>query len=932
MKLTRKEFLKLSAGAAVTAGSGIPFLTSCSSGKTAVEHDRVNSVLCPFCAAGCSVLVYSLEGNPIFITGDKKDPATGGYLCSRAFSLIELYRSKDRLKKVQYRAPFSGRWEFISYEDAVSRISAKIKKTRDESFIYNANGVEVNRIESITAVAGANLTNEELFSFTRFCRILGIADVGTDHLIKSGSKNRILQNLLGYGAEPNPVIDIINSNIIIMLGADPAEDAGIYMHYIDRAKQRGAEFINIDILFTKSAVPGDHFVQIKPATDLVFLNAVIHFILNNDLFDRDYASRYTEAGNILHREFFFNKVSGLFSGFNLSTSEYTDKSSWSYELDKRGNPQIDEELRDSHSVLSILKNITSDYSPAAVRDICGIDPEQFLKIAEIIGGSFSKNKKVSFILGSGVLDQNQSDSIMHAVLIIQLLLGNIGTPGGGVYSVEKYGNFQSLNDFIPDWSSLPGNIPLPVADEIRKDLSYKAYAYNNRSVTNFEDSVNYYSEFENISSSLLRAFYGTDLEVEHVYKWLPKSGSGFDSSKFISSLENLKYKGAFFLNSGFDAFINGSLPPEKLLSNLEWAVVTSCFNSGLTEFWKTDYEKCGTEVFLFPSEMLPWKKGTVTNISRKIRKTGLDSDLSPLPDAVNIFADIHDALKSVYSAGEGAFPEPVNMSAVIKSSERILELISGYDNDKKLTSGFELNAESSISGNHLYSGIIQGSKNKLTDYSGRKSGKINGTGFFLDNRNGYTWPCNTVYLYNKISVDKGLTHYNADIHDTKYDVTDGLENGVDKNPFIMTSSGKASLLFMNSAYTPFPVYYDFIRQKSGITVFPFRNGKVRRLNYVFRSSNIQLPVVFINRSDGCLLNQSKMFLQINGSNLLYTENEDVFTFFKETGFRTVKEKMLSDGEYIILKNSTEISDLIANGSLNMQSRTKHIILNITVKS
>ncbi len=922
MKLTRKEFLKVSATAAVAAGSGVSFLSSCADVKPDVKYDKVSAVQCPFCASGCSMLLYFQNNKPAFITGDKNDPVTKGYLCQRAFSLIEILQSKNRVKKISYRAPFATQWQDIDYATAAAKISQKIKDTRDSSFIYNENGVEVNRLDSIAAVAGNNLTNEELFCFTRFCRILGIANVGTDHLIKSGAKNKILRELLGYGAEPNPVYDLENSGIIFMLGADPAEDSGIYMHYINNARAKGAEIINADVIFSKSAVLSNYFLKVNPATDLVMLNAIIHFILNNDLFDKEYIQKYTEAGNIVVKNFFYNSTSNVFSGFNYASSEYSDQSSWAYELDKRGNFASDEELSDPRTVIANLKNITSFYSPAVVKEICGIDSEQFLKICEIISSSVSKKRRISFVLGSGVLDQYQAESIMHAVVILQLLTGNIGLPGGGIYSVEKYNNYQSLSDFIPDWNMLPGNITLPVVNEMRKDISFEAYAYNSRSVSNFEESLNYFSAFGNLSSSLLRGMYGTSLDIEHVYKWQPKIKSMFNTEDFFSSLEQGRYKGALFLNAGFDSFYSGNL--KKSLRNLDWTVTTSCFDNNFTNFWMDEPEKCPTEVFRFTSDILPEKNGTVTNISRKIRNIKSCAENAAL-DAVKILADIHASLKNSYSAGDGAFPEPVNMTEIL-TTEAIRQIISGSDNGSYLNSRFDLNSETSVCGNHFYAGMLHGRQNKPVDYSKRTSKKFHGNEFKLDNSNGYAWPSNTIYLFNKIAVDEKIFRFNADLNEKKYDVIDGLESVKNKFPFIMMQNGRASFFLKNSSIAPLPVFYDFLRKDNSFFKFPFRSKFQIKIKPAYNRGMRETAALVLNRTDSWLLENSLLYLQACGKNIVLSNN--MKTLPMAENFNVLTELLLKDDQFIIIKNTVDFDKVVYAAASNFSFQTKQLLINI----
>jgi len=134
--------------------------------------------ICPFCAVGCAQQVFAKDGRIIDIEGDPASPISGGHLCPKGASTYQLLNNPNRQTKVLYRAPKSGRWEERPLDWAMERIAGLVKATRDADFqMANADGVRVNRLESVAHIGGATLDNEENYLILKLFRNLGIVHI-----------------------------------------------------------------------------------------------------------------------------------------------------------------------------------------------------------------------------------------------------------------------------------------------------------------------------------------------------------------------------------------------------------------------------------------------------------------------------------------------------------------------------------------------------------------------------------------------------------------------------------------------------------------------------------------------------------------------------------------------------------------------------------
>jgi len=135
--------------------------------------------VCPYCAVGCSQLVYSRDGDIIDVEGNPESPINAGTLCPKGAATRGLLQSPLRIHEVRYRAPHSDRWETRPLDWAMDRIAALVKQTRDASWrLVDDAGRRVSNTLAIGHLGGATLDNEENYLIRKlFTAGLGIVAV-----------------------------------------------------------------------------------------------------------------------------------------------------------------------------------------------------------------------------------------------------------------------------------------------------------------------------------------------------------------------------------------------------------------------------------------------------------------------------------------------------------------------------------------------------------------------------------------------------------------------------------------------------------------------------------------------------------------------------------------------------------------------------------
>ena len=182
MKLTRRQFIKLTGATAagvMALGLGIDLKPIKAHAQTLkIRYAKETTSICCYCAVGCGVIVHTGKagaGKVINIEGDPDHHSNEGALCSKGAGLSQLVNNENRITTPLYRAPYSTRWQKVSWDWALWQIALRVKKSRDASFTArNEKGQVVNRTNGIAHVGSAALDNEECWLIQAMMRALGL--------------------------------------------------------------------------------------------------------------------------------------------------------------------------------------------------------------------------------------------------------------------------------------------------------------------------------------------------------------------------------------------------------------------------------------------------------------------------------------------------------------------------------------------------------------------------------------------------------------------------------------------------------------------------------------------------------------------------------------------------------------------------------------
>ncbi len=166
----------------------------------------------------------------------------------------------------------------------------------------------------------------------------------------------------------NHWIDIKNSDCILIMGSNAAENHPISFKYVLEAMKNGAKLLSVDPRFTRTSAKADFYTALRSGTDIAFLGGMMKYLLDNNLYQKEYVVDYTNATFLVNKAYKFKD--GLFPGYNADKRKY-DKSKWAFQMDQNGVPKRDKTLKDPHCVFQLLKKHYSRYNTKLVSKITG---------------------------------------------------------------------------------------------------------------------------------------------------------------------------------------------------------------------------------------------------------------------------------------------------------------------------------------------------------------------------------------------------------------------------------------------------------------------------------------------------------------------------------------------------------------------------------
>ena len=283
-----------------------------------------------------------------------------------------------------------------------------------------------------------------------------------------------------------------------------------------------------------------------------------------------------------------------------------------------GPPPRDPTLQHPRCVFQILKRHFSRYTPEMVSQVCGCSPEQFTRVAELLCANSGRERTSVLVYALGWTQHATGAQMIRAGGILQLLLGNIGRPGGGILAMRGHSSIQGSTDVGTLYDVLPGYLPQPAADGAHDTLD--SYVAHDGMATG------YWSHFRADIVSLLKAWYGDAARPENDfrYDWLPRIERDHSQLPTFNRMSRGELTGYFLFgqNPGGGG-LNAGLHRAGL-RNLEWLVVADWFETESVTFWKNDPgapppSEIKTEVFVLPAAANPETDGTLTNTQRLLQ-------------------------------------------------------------------------------------------------------------------------------------------------------------------------------------------------------------------------------------------------------------------------------------------------------------------------
>jgi len=266
----------------------------------------------------------------------------------------------------------------------------------------------------------------------------------------------------------NHWIDMLNADVVLIMGGNPAEDHPIAMNWLARAKEQGTYILHVDPRFNRTSSIADVFAKLRSGTDIAFVGGMINYAIEHNRIQQEYVREYTNASWIIGDGYGF--ADGLFAGYDPKSRRY-DRSQWAYALDAEGQPRRDPTLMHPRCVFQLLKQHFSRYTAEKVCRITGTPKENYLRVCDLFTSTFAPERAGTWLYAMGTAQHSHGTQNIRSYAILQLLLGNIGIAGGGVNAMRGESNVQGSTDQGLNYDGLPGYLKMP----IEADVDLKSY-------------------------------------------------------------------------------------------------------------------------------------------------------------------------------------------------------------------------------------------------------------------------------------------------------------------------------------------------------------------------------------------------------------------------------------------------------------------------
>jgi len=586
----------------------------------------------------------------------------------------------------------------------------------------------------------------------------------------------------GRGGATTNLQDLQNADCVLIEGSNMAEAHPVGFRHPMIAKRKGATLIHVDPRFTRTSALCDIYAPLRPGTDIAFLGGLINYVIQNERYFKDYVVHYTNAATLVSEDFEDAGADGLFSGWDEEKHRY-DPSSWRYEgtpIDYAsvggsqgrivgediggesdptdGEPRpTDRTLQHERCVFQVLKRHFAKYTPEMVEKVCGTPREAFLKVAQTICENSTPERTTSLCYAVGWTQHSKGVQIIRTAAILQLLLGNMGRPGGGIMALRGHATIQGSTDIATLYNILPGYLPMPDVNKDHDD--WKSYVESETA------STGWWNNFPKYATSIMKAWYGEKFDAENgeLFDQFPRLSGDHSYYPTIMAMKDGDVKGAFIFGQNLAVGGPHARLARDALRALDFLVVLDAFEVEVATAWKMDGvkpEECGTEVFFIPTALVAEKDGSFTQTQRMLQWH--DKSVEPPGDARSdawFVFHLGRRIKELYKGGRKkrdrliramTWDYPTEGERDEPNIESILKEVNGYTvADGEPLSGFlELKDDGSTAcGGWIYCGVYAEGVNQARRRKPWTEQPNAATEW------AWAWPANRRILYNRASAD-----------------------------------------------------------------------------------------------------------------------------------------------------------------------------------
>jgi formate dehydrogenase major subunit len=427
----------------------------------------------------------------------------------------------------------------------------------------------------------------------------------------------------GRGGATTALQDLANADCVLIQGSSMAEAHPVGFRWVMKAKERGATVIHVDPRFSRTSALADLWIPIRAGGDIALLGGLIRHVLENRLHFEEYVLHYTNASCLLTEDYADTEdLDGVFSGWDEAAKKY-DKSSWRYEGEP-GKPERDMSLQHPRSVFQVLRRHFARYTPEMVERVAGVPPELFTRLADALTSASGPDKTAAICYAVGWTHHSKGVQVIRSAAILQLLLGNVGRPGGGILALRGHASIQGSTDIPTLYNILPGYLPMPTWQDAPEDDTPEGWIGRNGKDTGWWCHSRAYLV------SLLKAWYGDNAHAgnDWGYGFLPRLSGDHSHFEFFADMAAGHVEGMFLMGQNPAVGAQHARLERRAMTRLKWLVVREMVETESANFWRQGPEiergeftpeDVGTEVFLFPAAGHAEKEGAFTQTQRMLQ-------------------------------------------------------------------------------------------------------------------------------------------------------------------------------------------------------------------------------------------------------------------------------------------------------------------------